>query len=229
MPSEGGVHVEYGGRLVPLIIGAVAGAAAFACWFHAPWLYNDNLELRGLAWFGLILMIVSAAHLYSAYRRAPILKVAGDGLYYETLTERRLWRWQETGPFSLCPLPNGASNDVRLVAMYPGNIADYERLSGRAEPDFVDADIVVNLSPFFSDRTTDHLKASAESLLDRVNASREAALAHRPLDSGYVGSAQRGIGDRLRSRLRFRRAQYYIPMIAALGFTLYSCANMLVR
>ncbi len=227
--QNGGVQVLKACPRGPAFAGALFGGLALICWAAAPSLYDENLLLHGLAWLGMIFAVFAATRFYEAYRRMPILRIGEDGLELETLTERRRWRWTQTGPFVASPPVGGENSNVCMVALFPGNAAPYERATGRTAPDFVDADISIGVGPFVTGWNTESIDAAVQALLDQVNDRRDAALRAHPLDDAYTGPASEGRAGQMKWALRSRRLRFYIPICFTLLLVLYKCGAIFVQ
>ena len=192
-------YIIFGWRGGKVLAGIVFGMIAVFFWYNAPIL------------IGLFSAAVAATFLYSAYRRFPILRFDEEALEAKTLLGRKRWEWATTSPFFLDPPATALVARYHLVAMYAGNLAEYQSLSGRSIPDHVDADISIDLDPYTAIKSG----KSAQALLDRVNEQRAKALLVSAPDLTNSSSYNNGGDIWLRRSLRNRRMRFYLLICAS--------------
>jgi hypothetical protein len=195
----------------------VLGLAGFSAATLFVWLNIDVLEneVGDAAWSVIILFCYLALvglSINDMVKGYPLLCLYDDRLELRTAFSRKVWMWRQTGTFSLSPPPGLAASHCSLVAMYPGNVVEFQQLSDRPTPDFVDADIIILLGRYrvSSDAET------ALAFLDQVNAMRTKSLASSPLDQNYVGPDAEDKPNSLRSIVKRRRLLYAIPIVISL-------------
>lgn len=206
----------------PITLRASAGVnvLGLAGWSAATlfvWLNIDVLEseIGDAAWSVIILFCYLALvglSINDMVKGYPLLSLYDDRLELRTAFSRKVWMWRQTGEFALSPPPGFAASHCSLVAMYPGNVAEFQQLAERPAPDFVDADIIILLGRYrvSSDAET------AMAFLDQVNAMRTKSLAGSPLDQNYVGPDADDKPNSLESIIKRRRLLYAIPVVISL-------------
>lgn len=176
-----------------------------------------------MMWLGLCVAFFSLFEWYKAYRRFPTLRVDATGIEVENFASKQRWYWRQTGPFSLSPEPGTSAGAPALVAMRPDNVDAYESASNRPSPDFIDADIAINLMPYFGDISEAEEQQAARALLELVRGKRAEALQRLPMEMTYTGPASR---SRLQHVLRMRRIRSDAPIVVGLLFFLYFCCSI---
>ncbi len=145
--------------------------------------FNGSEYLAGSPLVGLLLVGWTCLSVYAAVRGYPILHIQEDRVELDSFIGRKYWEWRRTGRFRLSPPVSLTANGAHLVAMFPGDAKEFENLTGRAEPDFTEADIVIPLAGYSVIREPE----AAIAFLDQVNQFRANYLAKAPLDFSYCG------------------------------------------